>query len=146
MRKFSRSSETARSSGQPTPPAGDYAEWLVWQALGGMLEPNSTKSHDITLDDGRRIQVKARVVGDPITRSQRQMSPFRSWDFDEAALIQFSGDDYSVVRAALVPMLEVQSRSNWVAHVNGHRAFMTEDLMSASGSRDVSDAVRAAAA
>lgn len=47
-------------------PAGDYAEWLCATALGGKLVDNfSVKSHDLTLPDGRLVQVKARVTSDP---------------------------------------------------------------------------------
>ncbi|MFC7500583.1 hypothetical protein [Nocardioides sp. GCM10030258] len=44
-------------------PTGDYAEWLVWRALGGdILEGNSTKSYDLETPTFGRIQVKARLV------------------------------------------------------------------------------------
>ena len=76
-------------------PVGDYAEWLLHQTLGGTLAAStSAKSSDLTLDDGRRVQVKARVVADPPTGGQLQTSPFRSWDFDLAALMLFRADSY----------------------------------------------------
>src|SRR5438309_1239761 len=56
------------------PPAGDFAEWLVWSAFGGTLEPNSTKSHDVTDAAGRKLQVKARLVSNPSTPGQLQTS------------------------------------------------------------------------
>lgn len=37
-------------------PLGDIAERIVWLARGGVIEPNSTKSHDITTTTGRRIK------------------------------------------------------------------------------------------
>lgn len=40
-------------------PLGDIAEQVVLAARGGTLEPNSTKSYDVTDLQGRRIQVKA---------------------------------------------------------------------------------------
>ncbi|MCR4511756.1 hypothetical protein [Aeromicrobium sp. 50.2.37] len=137
-----RSREIVRTNNAP---AGDYAEWLAQRALGGVLAPNSVKSYDLTLEDGTLIQVKARVVSEPITRSQRQMSPFRSWDFRLGALVQLSSADYSVVRAALVPASEIRSRATHRSHVNGDVAFMTDDLLSAPGARDVTAAFRAAA-
>ena len=46
-------------------PAGDYAEYLVWTALGGKLATNSEKSWDVLTLAGEKLQVKARVVSDP---------------------------------------------------------------------------------
>lgn len=57
------------------PPAGDYAEWLIRKALGGALAPNSEKSHDVTLDDGQPVQVKARVVSTPRGPVRRRHHP-----------------------------------------------------------------------
>ncbi|KQP82156.1 hypothetical protein [Aeromicrobium sp. Leaf291] len=137
-----RSREIVRTNNAP---AGDYAEWLAQRALGGVLAPNSVKSYDLTLDDGTRVQVKARVVGHPILNSQRQMSPFRSWDFGLGALVQLSSVDYSVLRATLVPTSEIRSRATYRSHVSGDVAFMTDDLLGAPGARDVTAAFRAAA-
>lgn len=126
-------------------PAGDYAEWLVHRALGGRLETNSKKSFDLETKDGTLVQVKARVVSAKISAGQRQMSPFRSWEFGQAALVQFADHDYSVVRAVLVPVDRVRESARWTKHVNGHVVYMTEALMTSPGSADITDAVRAAA-
>jgi hypothetical protein len=50
-------------------PVGDYAEYLVATALGGLLAPNSEKLWDVLANDGERLQVKARVVSDPPSRA-----------------------------------------------------------------------------
>ena len=126
-------------------PAGDYAEWLVHRALGGRIAPSAQKSYDIETSDGTLVQVKARVVSTKINAGQRQMSPFRSWDFHKAALVQFSEHNYSVVRAVLVPVGEVRAVSAWRSHVNGSIAHMTEALMTSAGSADITEAIRAAA-
>ncbi|MGZ4481812.1 MAG: hypothetical protein ACXVY5_06365, partial [Gaiellales bacterium] len=57
-------------------------------ATGGKLAPNSQKSWDVDAPEGR-LQVKARLVSDLKNRSQRQVSPFRSWDFDAAVSVLF---------------------------------------------------------
>ena len=59
-------------------PLGDIAEQVVWLARGGVLEPNSTKSHDITTASGHRIQVKA--MANRVAGSAARFSPFRSAD------------------------------------------------------------------
>ncbi len=43
-------------------PTGDWAELLVATAYGGELAPNSKKSFDVVSPDGRRLQVKGRIL------------------------------------------------------------------------------------
>ena len=69
-------------------PAGDLAELLVARATGGQLADNSQRSWDVYVADGAvRLQVKARLVDDMDAPSKRQLSPFRTWDFDAAVLV-----------------------------------------------------------
>ncbi len=110
-------------------PAGDYAEYLVATALGGELAPNSEKSWDVRLPSGRRLQVKARVVSEPPRRSQRQLSPFRSFDFDAAVIVLLADTDYTVWRAVEVPQQVVAGRAAYNAHVNGHVLHATDDVL-----------------
>ena len=58
---YARTLEVLRARGvlrTANAPLGDFAEWLVWRAFGGTIEPNSTKSHDVTDAVGRKLQVK----------------------------------------------------------------------------------------
>ncbi|MRK01390.1 hypothetical protein GEV27_07620 [Aeromicrobium sp. S22] len=96
-------------------------------------------------EDGTLVQVKARVVSTKILAGQRQMSPFRTWGFDLAAMVQFAEHDYTVVRGVVVPVEQVRQAARWTPHVNGHVAHMTDALMSAPGAKDITDALRAAA-
>ncbi|MBA3366254.1 MAG: hypothetical protein H0U03_10800 [Actinobacteria bacterium] len=89
-------------------PAGDYAELLVQRATTGELAPNSQKSWDVVTGDGERLQVKARVVTDPRVRGERQLSVFRSWDFDGAVIVLFD-DEFRVWRAARLPVETLQA-------------------------------------
>lgn len=126
-------------------PLGDYAEWLVWRAFGGTLEPNSTKSHDVTDRDGRRLQVKARLVSPKPTPGQLQTSVFRSWAFDYAVLIQLDERDYSVVRASVLPVAlfdEGRANARWSEHVKGWAVFMTPELMGHADAIDVTMELR----
>jgi hypothetical protein len=115
-------------------PAGDYAEWLVAQATEGELEASSSKSYDILgpasdeFPEGERIQVKARTVSDPPKKGQRQLSVFRSWDFDSLVAVLFD-DRFGVMRAAHLPAPEVEARSSRVEHVNGWRVHATDDFL-----------------
>ena len=68
------------------------------------------------------MQVKARVVSDPPTPGQTQTSPFRSWDFEVAALVLLGALDYVPSLGVLVPMAVVKEHARHRPHVNGHVA------------------------
>lgn len=123
-------------------PAGDYAEFLVATALGGTLAPNSEKSFDVVAD-GSRLQVKARVVSDPARSGQLQLSPFRSFDFDEVVIVLFSDRDYSVRQAARLPVTAIKETSTFNTHVNGHIVHARADLLGGTDAIDVTDRLRA---
>ena len=125
-------------------PAGDYAEHLVQRALGGTIAPNSEKSWDILTEAGRRVQVKCRVVDEPISRGQRQLSTIRSFDFDDLAVVLF-GPDYSILTAVLVPSEVARTNSAYRAHVNGYTVFATHALLSHPEAGDITESLRAAA-
>lgn len=129
-------------------PAGDYAEWLCWKALGGTLEPNSKKSFDLLDSNGRKVQIKARVVSDPPKPGQVQSSPFRSWDFSHAAFVLLDERTYLVRQASLLPA-EVFARGENLArrvdHVNGWCVYMTPAVMNHPSAVDITDALNAAA-
>jgi hypothetical protein len=110
-------------------PTGDYAELLVQQATGGELAANSQRSWDVRTPppDDARLQVKARIVTGS-GRGERQLSPFRTWDF-EAALIVLFGDDYGVLRASEVSVDELRAVARWAQHVNGWLVFATDALL-----------------
>lgn len=121
-------------------PAGDYAEWLVARALNGTVaEDKAAKSYDLTLPDGRLVQVKARVVTEPSTPGQTQTSPFRSWDFDLAALVLLGGADYVPVLGILAPMVVVKQHTCRQRHVHGHIEYIRPPLTTAPGTEDITD-------
>jgi hypothetical protein len=81
LRASSRSLRELRDAGilrSVNTPSGDYAEWLVARCTGGELAPRSQRRWDVRTPDGEHLQVKARVVSDPPTAGQRQLSSFRS--------------------------------------------------------------------
>lgn len=77
-------------------PLGDVAEQVVLRARGGVLEPNSTKSHDITTATGLRIQVKA--MGERRAGLSAKFSPFRSFDFDSAVFLVFASATFEMTK------------------------------------------------
>lgn len=61
-------------------------------------------------------------------RGERQLSPFRSWEFDAAVIVLFD-DDYEVSHAAKLPVVELRERARWAKHVNGWLVFATPDVL-----------------
>jgi hypothetical protein len=129
-------------------PAGDLAELLVAQAMGGELAKKSQKSWDVRLPppdgslEGERVQVKARVVLNLKNKGERQVSAFRSWDFDSVMFVLFDGI-YQVRAAALLPRQTVETRSSHVAYTSSDRVFATVDLLGLG--EDWADRLRAVA-
>lgn len=116
------------------------------EALHGTLVDNfSVKSYDLALPAGERVQVKCRVVSDPPKTGQLQTSSFRSWDFERAALVLLRSVDYSVLRAALIPVAVVRETARFAAHVNGSNLQMRASLFEDPQAKDITAALRAAA-
>lgn len=109
-------------------PAGDYAELLVQRATHGELAPNSQRSWDVLTPEGERLQVKARVVTAPNRAGERQLSVFRSWDFDALVIVLFD-DDFRVWRAARLAVDLLEQQSWFVEHVRGYRVMATDPLL-----------------
>jgi len=127
-------------------PAGDYAEWLTAKGLSGTLADNfPVKSYDVTLPDGVRVQVKTRVVSEPMKTGQLQTSPFRSWDFEQAALVLLRDTDYQVLKASLVPVEAVRQNARFSKHVNGHFVHMNGKLLEHPLATDITAKLREAA-
>ena len=120
-----RRREVIRSNNAPT---GDYAELLVRVASGGELAPASQKSWDVQTTEGETLQVKARVVTDPRQAGERQLSVFRSWDFDACVIVLFD-DDFRVWRAAHLTVAQLEQSARFIEHVKGHRVMATDALL-----------------
>lgn len=124
---------------------GDYAEWVVGQAFGRPLEPNSKKGYDLVLDDGRKVQVKGRVVDDPPDPGQLRSGIFRSWDFDLGAFVLLDSATMEVRRAVTVPVDLVRSRARSDARQGGWFVIMNGVLMDAPEAVDITRLCRDAA-
>lgn len=97
-------------------PLGDLAETLAVRAYGGTLAPNSEKSFDLTTADGRRLQVKARLV-DPGDRRSQAFSAFRSFDFDAALFVLFDSRSYDLLWARELTPEDVRALGHHTEHV-----------------------------
>lgn len=105
-------------------PLGDLAEQIVLVARGGVLEPNSTKSHDVTDPGGRRIQVKA--MGGRSGGRSGKFSPFRSFDFDTAVFMVFGAESFELVLAREVRGSEIEAVARYSPHTNGRQPTLRQ--------------------
>ena len=123
-----------RSSNNPT---GDLAEYLFCKAFGWKQADNSQANVDAVAPDGTRYQVKGRRIT-RFNRS-RQLSAIRDMagsHFDFLAGVLFN-EDFTVVRAALIPHATTQERSTYVGYTNSHRFLLRDNIWEANGVRDV---------
>jgi len=104
-------------------PLGDVAEYVVWLARGGVLERNSTKSHDITTPSGHRIQVKAmenRAAG-----AGAKFSSFRSAGYHTAVFLVFDAA-FEIMEAYEVGADHIEQHVRFVPHVAGRQSSLTQ--------------------
>lgn len=118
-------------------PAGDYAEHLVAALTGGELADNSEKSWDVQTDT-ERLQVKCRVTDPTKTNHRRQLSPFRTWDFDRVVIVLFD-EDYGVYRCVAIPRDVVRSHATYRKHVNGDVVRASDGLLAHSEAKDLTE-------
>jgi hypothetical protein len=129
-----------RSANNPT---GDLSEYLFCKAFGWNQAGNSHPNVDAVGTDGTRYQVKGRRI----TRfnNSRQLSAIRDLKgghFDFIAGVLFN-EDYTVMRAALIPHAVALERAAFVERTNSHKFLLRDDVWNASGVRDVTAEMRA---
>ena len=125
-----RRRKTIRSSNNPV---GDYAETLFCRAFGWEQAANSEKDADAIGSDGVRYQIKGRRL----TRhnGSRQVGALRRLpekNFDILAGVLFK-EDFSVLRAALVPHAVVAKRASYVDATPSWRLLLTDDIWCCEG-------------
>lgn len=122
-------------------PAGDYAELLVQRATNGELATASQKSWDVFTPNSERLQVKARVITNERKNGERQLSSFRSWDFDAAIIVLFD-DEFRVWRAARIPASVLREVAYYAQHVRGHTVYATDELLNRPEAEDWTELLR----
>lgn len=118
-------------------PTGDLAEYLFCKSFGWKQADNSQPNVDAIGPDGKRYQIKGRRI----TRfnKSRQLSAIRDMagsHFDFIAGVLFN-EDFTVMRAALIPHAIALERSTYVARTNSHRFLLRDSIWEANGVRDV---------
>ncbi len=129
-----------RSKNNPT---GDYTEWLVSERLGLTLEPNATKGHDATDQDGLRYQIKGRRLTAENTSSQLgvirnlEENPF---DFLIGLILD---ENWRVLRAAKIPRHALVELATFRPHVNGHTLHLRPSILQHPLVEDISSVFHA---
>lgn len=134
-----RRREILRSANSPI---SDYAEALFCRAFGWTREGNSTSGFDARDRAGLRYQIKARRLGSG--PGSRQLSAIRNLagdPFDQLAAVLFA-PDFSVHRAALIPIDVVRSRVRRSSHTNSDVLHLRDEVWSVAGVVDVTEALR----
>jgi hypothetical protein len=137
-----RRREILRSSNNPT---GDLAEYLFCRAFDWKRFGNSESSVDALGKDGKRYQIKGRRL----TRysKSRQLSAIREMEgekFDFLAGLLFS-EDYSILKAAIIPHSVVLASATYVERTNSHRFLLRDNVWDLAGVVDVTAKLRAVA-
>lgn len=128
-------------------PVADYSEWLVAKAFGLELASKSVAGYDAEAPDGTRYQVKGRRP--TATNPSRQLSFIRGFDrevepFDYLVGVLFN-EDFTVMRAAQIPVETVRQHATWIAHVNGWRFILRDSVWELPGVLEVTETLQRAA-
>ena len=99
-------------------PIGDLAEYCAAVVYDGLLAPNSERSYDLTAADGRKVQVKVRLVY-PTTVASALFSSIRFFDFDVCVFIMIDHAAQSVLAAREWTADEVREFGHHRVHTNG---------------------------
>jgi hypothetical protein len=134
-----RSRKITRSANNPT---GDLAEFLFCKTFGWQQGTNSEAHVDAVGGDGTRYQIKGRRINR--YNASRQLSAIRdlsSGHFDFLAAVLFS-EDYSILRAAIIPCAVIVEQSAFVARTNSHKFMLRDDTWNIDGVQDVTASLR----
>lgn len=118
-------------------------EWLVARALGLELVAPSVKGYDAVSSDGARYQVKGRRQTPE--NASRQLSAIRGFELDDVHPFDFLvgvlyNRDFTVMKAAQIPVPIVRQEAKPTPHVNGWRFLLRDAIRALPG---VASAIRA---
>ena len=123
-------------------PVADYAEHLVCKAFSLTSAEKSTKGYDATDGTGKKYEIKARrksARSNPTRFSAIRDIQHRHFDFLVAILFS---QDFTVMRAALIPYDCVIGLTFRQEHVNGWILPIRDNVWSADGVVDVTARLR----
>jgi len=110
-------------------PVADYAEWLVAQQLGLLLERNSKRGYDATDQDGKHYQIKSRRLDR--TNESRQLSVIRN--LDAAEFVYLIGilfnRDFTVKEAYKIPHGVIKEHARFSELQNGYILHLQGEVL-----------------
>jgi hypothetical protein len=118
-------------------PVGDYAEWLLTQRLGLLLERNSKRGYDATGQDSKRYQIKSRRLDQ--TNDSTQLSVIRNLDaneFDYLVGVLFNRD-FTVKEAYKIPHSVIREHASFSEHQNGYILHLQGEVLTAPGVENI---------
>src|ERR1017187_3181626 len=124
-------------------PTGDLAEYLFCKAFSWKQIGNSSRNIDAIGSDGTRYQIKGRRM--TYYNKSRQLSQIRDLEdaqFDYLAGVLFN-EDYTVMRAAIIPHAVAIEKSTFVKRTNSHKFILRDEVWDAPEVRDVTPELRA---
>lgn len=129
--------------GSTNNPVADVAEFLAIRALDLSQAQKSTKGYDAEDTNGKRYEIKGRRLTSH--NRSRQLSVIRALEqrhFDYLAGVLFA-EDFSVLRACLIPVAVVERTAAFSKHVNGWLLHLRDSLWEEPEVRDITSEVRA---
>jgi len=120
-------------------PVGDYAEWLLTQRLGLLLERNSKRGYDATGQDDKRYQIKSRRLDQ--TNESKQLSVIRNLDaneFDYLVGVLFNRD-FTVKEAYKIPHSVIREHASFSEHQNGYILHLQGEVLTAPGVENITE-------
>ncbi len=123
-------------------PVGDYAEYLFCNTFDWKQASNSQKSIDAINTQGTTYQIKARRQSRGI--DSRQLSALRDLNensFDYLAGLVFN-PDYTVYKAAIIPIKVVVNLSTYVEHTNSWKFFLKDSVWNLPEVEDVTETIK----
>lgn len=129
------SSMLTKAIGGTSNEVGEFAEILTAKYYKGTKLPASSKSSDIELKDGRKVQVKARKIKS-LDIIPTKLSVFRNWNFDILVVILFDING-SIMKAIEIDSLTAQQLAKEDHHQNGMCLTTNNKLLNHKNAKDI---------
>jgi hypothetical protein len=130
-----------RSSNAPT---GDFAAFLFCKAFGWEQPVNPNVGYDAKDSTGTLYQIRGRrITRYSPSRELPALPDLKNRPFHALAAVLFN-EDFTVGRAALIPIEVVEAKSSFSEHAKAWRFLLTDAVWEVPGVTDVTSALRKA--
>ncbi len=123
-------------------PVADLAETLAIKTLNLKPAPKNTKGYDALDDRGQKYEIKGRRI--TLHNPSRMLSAIRDCNakhFDFLVGLLFA-EDFSLLRACVVPFEIVKERSHYRQHTNANIFELKDEIWEQPGVRDITTELR----